>query len=168
MTFMPTAARGRGDHPARDPDALPDFTDPSGPCPHCGRVSNFTVVARVGVGFKKGVSALARTGERMPVSDQEASILACHGCGDCTVVIEDPHDGGWRRIHWWPVPGAGAFDPAVPAPIAAAYDEGLRCLSAGAPNGAAALLRNALTLIVIDQGTETAKGKRDYPTKSSK
>lgn len=53
----------------------------------------------------------------------------------------------------------------MPAPIAAAYDEGLRCLSAGAPNGAAALLRNALTLIVTDKGTETAKGKRDLSDK---
>jgi Domain of unknown function (DUF4145) len=157
MPFMPTTAR--------DPDALPTSTDPSGPCPRCGRVANFTLVGRASVRFKKGVVAMTRTGGREPVSDQEAAILQCHGCADCTVVIEEQCAAGWQGIHWWPVPGAGAFDPAVPAPVAAAYDEGIRCLSAGAPNGAAALLRNALTLIVSDKGTDTAKGKRDLSDK---
>lgn len=91
------------------------------------------------------------------------------------MVIEDSYVGGvlhgssgqttWRGVHWWPTPGAGSFDPAVPAPIAAAFDEAVRCLSAGAPNGAAALLRNALALIVADKGSAAAKAKRDLSDK---
>ena len=53
----------------------------------------------------------------------------------------------------------------MPAPITASYDEAVRCLSAGAPNGAAALLRSALARIVADKGTETAKAKRDLSDK---
>ena len=53
----------------------------------------------------------------------------------------------------------------MPAPIAVAYDEAIRCLYAGAPNGAAALLRNALALIVADKGTEAASGKRELSDK---
>jgi hypothetical protein len=29
--------------PQRDPDRLPTSTDPSGPCPRCGRLSNFVL-----------------------------------------------------------------------------------------------------------------------------
>ena len=93
--------------------------------------------------------------------------IKCRGCLNRTVIIEDQYVGGvrygnsgrttWHGIHWWQTSGASTFDPAVPPPIAAAYDEALRCLSAGAPNGAAALLRNALALIVADKGTESAK-----------
>jgi hypothetical protein len=45
----------------------------------------------------------------------------------------------WRGIPWWPTPGAGAFDPSVPANVAASHAEGVRCLSANAPHGAVAL-----------------------------
>jgi hypothetical protein len=41
----------------------------------------------------------------------------------------------------------------------------VRCLSARAPNGAAALLRNALALIVADKGSDAAKAKRDLSDK---
>jgi hypothetical protein len=118
---------------------------------------------------------MGRSGERIPISEQQVSVLQCSGCGDCVVVIEDSYVGSvlhgssgqttWRGVHWWPTPGAGSFDPAVPAPIAAAFDEALRCLSAGAPNGAAALLRNALALIVADKGSAAAKAKRDLSDK---
>lgn len=100
------------------------------------------------------------------IHNQQVSVLECYGCHARTVVIEDKYVGGvrhgtsgtttWHGIHSWPTPGAGTFDPAVPAPIAIAYDEAVRCLSAGAPNGAAALLRNALALIVADKGSEAA------------
>jgi len=171
MPSMSTTAVGPDDQPVRDPDAFPDSTDPSGPCPHCGRVSNFEVMEALPVTFRKDV--FFPGGGR--VSYQQVSILECQGCQDRTVVIEDQYTGGvrygsssrvtWRGFHWWPAPGAGTFDPAVPAPIAAGYDEAIRCLSAGAPNGAAALLRNALALIVADKGTEAAKGKRDLSDK---
>ena len=55
-----------------------------------------------------------------------------------------------------------------PAPIAVAYDEAVRCLSAGAPNGAAAPLRNALALIVADKGSEAARANESSPTRSSR
>ena len=172
---MPPTANGQEEQPARDPDTLPDSTDPHGPCPRCGRASNFTAVAAVPISFRKGVFGMGRQGERIPISEQQVSVLQCHGCADCTVVIEDSYVGGvrhgssgrttWRGIHWWPTPGAGTFDPAVPTPVAAAYDEAARCLSAGAPNGAASLLRNALAFIVTDKGSDTAKGKRDLSDK---
>ena len=171
MPSMPTTI-GDDDRPGRDPDAFPDSTDPSGPCPRCGRISNFMVIEEpVPVTFKKDV--FYPGGGR--VSYQQVSILECNGCQDRTVIIEDQYTGGvrygssgrvtWRGFHWWPPQGAGTFNPVVPAPIAAAYDEAVRCLSVGAPNGAAALLRNVLTLIVADKGTEAAKGKHDLSGK---
>jgi hypothetical protein len=160
---------------ARDPDALPDSTDPSGPCPNCGRVSNFDIAATWPIGFRKDVFVLDRGGQRMPVTDQQVSVLQCNGCAECVVVIEDSYVGGvrhgnsgrqtWRGVHWWPPPSGGSFDPAVPEEIAAAFDEAMRCLSAGAPNGAAALFRNALAFIVVDKGSEAAKSKRDLSEK---
>jgi Domain of unknown function (DUF4145) len=172
---MPIMANGHDGQPARDPDALPDSTDPSGPCPRCGRVSNFAVARTFPIGFRKDVFTMEQGGERMPVSDQQVSVLQCSGCRDCIVVIEESYVGGirhgnsglqtWRGVHWWPTPGGGSFDPAVPEAIAAAFDEAVRCLSAGAPNGAAALFRNALALIVADKGSEAAKSKRDLSEK---
>ena len=168
---MPMTATTNDEQPTRDPDTLPDSTDPSGLCPRCGRVSNFGLVGATPVSFRNDV--FYPTGQRL--ENQQVSILECYGCLDRIVVVEDQYAGGvwhgssgratWRGIHWWPTPGAGTFDPAVPAPIAAAYDEAVRCLSAGAPNGAAALLRNALALIVADKGTEVAKGRRELSDK---
>lgn len=167
---MPTTATANDDQPTHDPDTLPDSTDPSGPCPRCGRVSNFGLAGAVPVSFRDEI--FYPNGQRL--ENQQVSILECYGCHNRIVVIEDQYVGGvrhgssgrttWRGIHWWPTPG-GTFDPAVPAPIAAAYDEAIRCLSAGAPNGAAALLRNALALIVADKGTEAANGKRELSDK---
>jgi Domain of unknown function (DUF4145) len=138
-------------------------------------VSSFTAAGSIPIAFRKDQFAMGRQGERLLISEQQVSVLQCQGCADCTVVIEDSYVGGvrygssgrttWHGIHWWPTPGAGTFDPAVPGPVAIAFDEAVRCLSAGAPNGAAALLRNALALIVIDKGSETAKGKRDLSGK---
>lgn len=138
-------------------------------------MSNFTVVEAVPVSFKKGIYAQGLSGERQRLANQQVSILECNGCQERIVVIEDEYVGGvrygdsgrvtWRGIHWWPTPGADTFDPAVPMPIAAAYDEAVRCLSAGAPNGAAAMLRNALVQIVTDKGSDAAKARRDLSDK---
>jgi hypothetical protein len=175
MPSMPTTSDERGDHPTRDPDTLPDSTDPNGQCPRCGRISNFAVGATSPISFRKDVFAMRRDGGREPIAEQQVSTLQCRGCADCVVVIEDSYVGGvrhgssgrttWRGVHWWPTPGASAFDPVVPSTIAAAFDEALRCLSAGAPNGAAALLRHALALIVADKGSDAAKGRRDLSDK---
>jgi hypothetical protein len=101
--------------------------------------------------------------------------MECNGCDDRIVVIEDQlHDGSrdaqtgrisWEGIHWWPVPGAGSLGRDVPTRVVEAYDEGVRCLSAGAPNGAVAMFRTAMTWIVDDKGSAAAKAKGDLKAK---
>ena len=98
-----------------------------------------------------------------PVVEQVA-VLECmgRGCGQCAVVIEriavpgDPssvHEG----IHWWPAPGAADLDPEVPEPVASAFSEGMRALSANCPRAAAVMFRGTLTEIVRDKGGQAAQ-----------
>jgi hypothetical protein len=108
-------------------------------------------------------------------ANQRVAILECSGCGDRILVIEDELVGGrrgggagtvsWEGVHWWPAPGARSLGPDVPTSVASAYDEGVRCLSAGSPNGAVAMFRTAMTWIVLDRGSETAKAKGDLKDK---
>jgi hypothetical protein len=156
----------------RDPDRLPDSTDPSGPCPRCGRVSNFSKRGEAPVTYDGTVRETPNG--RVRGGSEQVAILECNGCGQCVVVIEERLIGGvradlgrgrggaitWRGIHWWPTPGAGSLDPSVPANVAASYAEGIRCLSANAPHGAVALLRTSLAYIVQDKGSEAAKAKK--------
>lgn len=162
--------------PAPDPDSLPDSTDPNGPCPRCGRVAHFSAVGTADVTFRKdGIRAANRDGSFSRLSTQRASILECSGCGDRIVVIEDQlHDGSreaqtgrisWEGIHWWPTPGDGSFGKEVPTKLAESYREGMRCLSAGAPNGAVAMFRTAMTWMVDDKGSPEAKAKGDLKDK---
>ena len=72
--------------------------------------------------------------------------------------------GGWRGFFWWPAPGSTASQD-VPSEIADSYGEGMRCLSAEAPNGAAAMFRNTLAFIVDDKGSENAKAKSNLEDK---
>ena len=51
------------------------------------------------------------------------------------------------------------------AEVAGAYSEGVRCLSAAAPNGAVAMFRTAMTWIVDDKGSAAAKEKGDLKEK---
>jgi hypothetical protein len=91
------------------------------------------------------------------------------------VVIEDELVGGsrgggagqitWEGVYWWPTPGAQSIGPEVPATVAGAHAEGVRCLSAGAPNGAVAMFRTAMTWIVDDKGSTQAKAKGDLKDK---
>ena len=60
---------------------------------------------------------------------------------------------------WWPTPGAGDRDEAVPDPVWRAYEEGVRCIGIQVPNAAAAMLRSALAQVVQDKGSEAAKAK---------
>lgn len=87
--------------------------------------------------------------------------LRCQGCRDATVVVEIYKDGeeAWVGVQWWPKPGhlENAID--VPPNLAAAFEEGARCVAVDAPHGAVAMLRNALAQIVQDKGSETAKSK---------
>lgn len=162
--------------PVPDPDRLPDSTDPNGPCPRCGRVAHFSEVGHADVTFRKdGIRAANRNGSFARLSTQRVSILECHGCRDRIVVIEDQlHDGSrevppgrisWEGIHWWPTPGGGSFGKEVPTNIAESYGEGMRCLSAGAPNGAVAMFRTAMTWMVDDKGSPEAKAKGDLKDK---
>lgn len=71
----------------------------------------------------------------------------------------------WEGVYWWPTPGANSLGSDVPTNVAGAYDEGVRCLSAGAPSGAVAMFRTAMTWIVNDKGSEAAKAKGDLKDK---
>jgi len=116
-----------------------------------------------------------RGGSYERLSTERVSILECNGCGDRMVVVEDQLAGGtlggrsgtipWEGVHWWPTPGAQGFGAEVPARVGDACDEGIRCLSAGAPNGAVAMLRTAMTWIVDDKGSEATKAKGDLKEK---
>jgi hypothetical protein len=157
-----------GAHRQRDPDALPDSSDPSGRCPWCNRVSNFT---------RQTSFPLYPRGDSNGASDvlQRVSVLQCHGCSKGVVVVEDTywgetrHEGSgaasFRGFHWWPIPGGAPLSTDVPSSVSDAFGEASRCLSAHAPNGAVAMLRTALTWIVEDKGSETAKGKADLKDK---
>ena len=79
--------------PERNPDALPDSSDPSGPCPWCGRVSNFTVSSNNSLNPMPGHSS--------PM--QRVSTLACQGCGKGIAVVEDLYIGETRHAR----PGTG-------------------------------------------------------------
>jgi hypothetical protein len=101
--------------------------------------------------------------------------MECAYCQQNIVVIEEElHDGqrdkksgmtSWRGIHWWPTPDGGTMGPYVPESISQAYAEGVRCLSANASNGAAAVFRTALAYLVEDKGSDQAKSKRDLKDK---
>lgn len=163
--------RVEADTQSSDPDRLPDSTDPNGPCPRCGRVANFALFGDADVTFKRDVFTSGRDGSYGRSANQRVAVLECSGCNDRVVVIEDELVGGrkggragtitWEGIFWWPTPGAKSLGPSVPTDVAAPYDEGVRCLSAGAPNGAVAMFRTAMTCIVNDKGSEAAKAKGD-------
>ena len=157
--------------PTNDPDSLPDSTDPNGPCPRCGRIASFDLRGNAPLTYRTNV--FEPGGGRLPI--QRASILECNGCRLGIVVVEDEYVGGvryggsgtitWRGIHWWPTPGASSLGTEVPAEVADAYGEGLRCLSAGAPNGAVAMFRTAMTWMVNDKGSAAAQSKGDLKDK---
>lgn len=62
-------------------------------------------------------------------------------------------------MFWWPVPGATALGPDVPANVAEAFSEAQRCLGAAAPNAAVAMLRTTISHIVDDKGSPAARAK---------
>ncbi len=144
--------------PERNPDTLPDSSDPSGPCPRCGRVSNFNQEGTHWLILGEFDRSHAQVG-RQPL--EQVKTLYCQGCGDGTVVIERRPDTSsqFSGVFWWPLPGVGVSDPSVPTAVAETFDEGVRCLAANAPNGAAAMLRAALAQIVQDRGSAEAKKK---------
>lgn len=140
-----------------NPDTLPTSNDPSGPCPHCGRISNFQI-------FRKVDLERATTGNvfhQDPNGSPQLVVITCFGCYEKTVVVERVDElDQVTPVMWWPTPGLAGIDRSViPEAVASAYDEGVRCLAVQAPNAAVTMLRNALAQIVQDKGSEAAKGK---------
>ena len=137
----------------RNPDSSPTPHDSSGPCPRCGRVSQFQVDT-----FGTRLRSYRR--EKANVYER-ADILTCFGCGESIIVVTERFgDRENRLLHVYPAPGAGSLDTAVDESVASAYDEGMRCLSIGANRAAAVMLRSALSLFVKDKGSEEAKAER--------
>lgn len=132
-----------------NPDTLPTPFDPTGPCPRCGRVSNFRPTAG-------GVLTQRATEQGGNAPDEQLYTLTCLGCHQGTAIIIR----GQRGIHWYPAPGAGQLDPQVNEGVASCYDEGMRCLGIGANRAAAVMFRSALSLFVKDKGGERAKTER--------
>lgn len=159
------------DHPSLDSDSLPDSNDPNGPCPRCGRIAHFNPIGQAPLDYRRGV--VLSNGQHLP--NQRVSVFICNACGRGILVVEDEYVGGvkggnsgassWKGSFWWPTPGSGSLGPDVPTKVADAYDEGQRCVSAGAPNGAVAMFRTAMTWIVDDKGSPTAKSKGDLKGK---
>jgi len=153
-----------------NPDTSPDSSDPSGPCPRCGRVSNFRVIGSIPVTFEEGTYTLLPDGSSERIFYEQVSALLCMGCGQATVVVEEQYmddrprregikSGGtvnYRGMHWWPLATGAGLDPAIPAPIRECFQEGLRCQAAQAPRGAAVMFRRSLEAIIRDRGSSAA------------
>jgi Domain of unknown function (DUF4145) len=147
--------------PAPDPERLPTSTDPSGPCPRCGRLSNFGLRLTTPVTYDRSRPLVQ--GTAYPPVTEQVAVLECmgKGCGQCAVVVErivtpgDPSSA--QGIHWWPAPGAADLDPDVPEPVASAFSEGIRALSANCPRAAAVMFGGTLTEVVRDKGSEAAQ-----------
>lgn len=158
---------------SRDPDRLPDSTDPSGPCPRCGRPSNFSSIGNGPITYGSNYMQDGTGYHRMAV--ERISILQCAYCQQNILVVEEELIGGvrngrggdvtWRGIHWWPSPGAGSLGADVSTDVARAYDEGVRALHANAPNAAAAMFRTALSYMVQEHGSDAARQKGDLKEK---
>lgn len=157
--------------PPKPADALPDSTEPNGPCPRCGRVSNFGRVGSLPLSFNSSV-LIGPDNKSMRDHDEQVTVLGCPGCNQGVVVIEEKYVGGraarsggnsgviqWRGIHWWPSPGMKATAPDIPAAVGEAMAEGTRCLAIQAPRAAVVMFRGALAEIVTDRGSATAQGK---------
>jgi hypothetical protein len=164
-----------GQLPPKSADALPDSDEPNGPCPRCGRASNFTVRMQAPISFNRSITRAAR--DEVRHSEQQVSALDCQGCGQGIVVVEEKFIGGvtasealegagpergrlqWRGIHWWPTPGMTPLSPDLPAAVADEVAEGTRCLAVQAPRAAVVMFRGALAEVVQDRGSAAAKGK---------
>ncbi len=156
--------------PEKPDDVLPDSTDPHGPCPRCGRLSNFTVKGQAPLNYDGRGFSLGQNGQQEPTYDEQLSVLQCQGCRQNIVVVEQEYVGGvrggqsgvaqWRGVHWWPAAGMRPTDPAVAEGVAEAIGEGMRCLAVRAPRAAAVMFRGALGQIVSDRGSAAAQAKK--------
>ncbi len=100
---------------------------------------------------------------------ERVNAMFCMGCGRASAVVEEKwvdqqpsREGGrsgtirWRGIHWWPPLAVAGITNAVPQAIRSCFEEGLRCLGAGAPRGAAVMFGRTLEAIVRDKGSQVA------------
>jgi hypothetical protein len=138
----------------RNPDTLPTSADPSGRCPRCNRVSNFTFNGEWQLVVKGGSTGL--------VVFEKATHFKCQGCNDGMIVAEEKPTWGstWVPTLWYPTPGAGEREDTIPDAVWTAYEEGVRCIGIQVPNAAAAMLRSALAQVVQNKGSEEARAKR--------
>lgn len=154
----------------RDPSTPPDSTDPSGPCPRCGVVSNFTVAGQIGVTFNDHLFVETRGSGRERIPTELASLLECLGCHQRIVVVEEECLDGtprrlggtsghitWRGIHWWPPPAAALLNSSVPSELREAYAEGLRCLGVHSYHAAVVMFRRTMEAIIDVRGSSQAK-----------
>lgn len=149
----------------RNPELMPDSSDLSGPCVRCGRTSTYSFSGELLI-EQVPVDVPGTTNTRYETREREI-VLRCAYCLDQFVVVEQraAESGKFTGIHWWPPLGAGQLSDDVPGTVSGAYDEGVRALSANAPNGATAMFRTALAYIVEDKGSQTAKAKPDLKDK---
>ena len=133
----------------KDPDTLPDSSDPNGPCPRCGRIAAFTMQANT-------------VHHIVPDGTERSVILKCMGCDKSIVVIERTQSMApptYRPVHWWPLDGASDLDQSIPQDVSSAYSEGQRALSVKAPRAAAVMFRGMLAHVVKDKGSPAAQAK---------
>jgi len=170
-----SSGRDRGERgeavPASNPDIAPDSSDPSGPCPRCGRVSNFTILGSLPVSLG-GSYTIGQDGSREREVLDRVSALLCAGCGQATAVVEEKWIGDhparegigaggtttYRGIHWWPPPTSADIDEAVPIGLREAYAEAMRALSSRAPRAAVVMLRRTVEGLVKERGSAAAQG----------
>jgi Domain of unknown function (DUF4145) len=142
--------------PEHDPDRLPTSTDPSGSCPRCGHHSNFAMKT-----VQPVTTLPPDPSNQYRAPTEQVAVLECFGCRQCAVVVERIVAPGAspsvRGIHWWPAPSAADLDPDIPEPVASAFSEGVRALSANCPRAAAVMFRGMLTAVVRDKGKEAAR-----------
>ncbi|UVF60353.1 hypothetical protein SEA_MEYRAN_1 [Gordonia phage Meyran] len=146
-------------------DAPPTLAEPHGRCPACGYLSTFEPV-----GPQRMLAPRAFAGTTNESTHREV-VLKCRGCQVGVVVVERKNSGGfgddkWTGLQWWPTPVAdldlAALQSAnLTAEVLDPFEEAGRCLAAGCPNAAVAMLRNALAGIVEEKGSETAKAQKD-------
>jgi Domain of unknown function (DUF4145) len=101
---------------------------------------------------------------------ERVTVFECLGCHERTAVIEEltignkPSGGKFRGggtmrfrgVNWWPPASGASVDASVPDRVRGIFGEGLRCLSAKAPNAAAVMFGRTLEAIVHDKGGEKA------------
>lgn len=157
----------------QNPDTLPTSGDPCGPCPRCGRTSNFNVVQSWAMATLHGRTPPQPGGSRPVSRDVElVTVLQCQGCNRQSVVVEAEINDqyGLKPVMWWPsehVANVRSFATVVPSDVLEAYSEGLRCLAVDAPNAAAAMFRTTIAQIIQDKGSDAARNKLRTSTLNS-